>query len=160
MLLAGLVPLLLCGCLKPDPVSVRLYEHNGPKLMEIQIQNLARHGPAKGLIAYQAPDGETFRGNWLRVKPSESRSEASSMNYSLPFTNYNGTGFEWGRDSELGIDFDNLSSDYGIFMLSGSKGTRLDGIFVFNGSTFDWTSIVGTAKDNKGTKYRVIGPAA
>lgn len=42
--------------------------------------------------------------------------------------------------------------------ISGNHGTRLDGIFVFNGSRLDWTHIVGTAKDNKGNKYRVIGP--
>jgi hypothetical protein len=163
-LLALLLPLLFCACRSPEAVSVRLYERNGPKLMEIQIQNLSRHGAGMGLIAYQAADGEVFKGNWLKVRPSTTSTSPgdtdSAMNYSLPLSHYSVLGSDWGRDSELGIDFDNLTSDYGIFMISGNHGTRLDGIFVFNGTRLDWTHIVGTAKDNKGNKYRVIGPVA
>src|SRR6516164_9458469 len=49
-LLPALAPLCLafCACSQPEPVAVRLYELNGPRLMEIQIQNLSRHGSCMG----------------------------------------------------------------------------------------------------------------
>lgn len=159
--LAAAAVLSFCACTTPENVKVCLYENSGPRLLEIEFTNLSRHGAGQGMAALTAPDGEKFRGNWLRIRKNQSQSgDNGSDNYSMPSLKAYEVQRNWGRDSDFGIDFDQLSKNYGIFVMCGDKGTRLDGIFVFNGPAYDWTSIVGTARDNKGRKYRVIGQNA
>lgn len=150
--------LAMCGCQTPKPMNVCCYEFNGPGLLEFQIPKISAFGPERGMLTYSAADGERFRGDWRKVQSSQAKvTQESSLYYSMPFVNVSSFDAKWGWASSFGLDFTEPPTVYYSFMMHGSKGTMIEGIFLLKGSLLKPPSLLGAAKDNKNRRYRVVG---
>ena len=151
-----LAPLL--GCLSPGLEvrrELRLYELSGARLLWCELGGGRKQG-ARGLLRCSSPDGETFQGEWIRMKGSTRESsigESDDMS-TLPTLGSRITLSTWDWASSLGVDLEK-NSQRCIFLLYGDRGTVIDGIVV--GDSSGGEGLLGAAKDNKGRKYRVMG---
>ena len=152
------LPLAFSGCASPA-LMVRMYDYRGSDVIELPIKGLSRFGKTKGQIDFQAPSGESFRGNWVKADTSqdEGGQAVGDIFSSIPSPTRDHLRDRWAWLADVGIDLSHPPSDCILLVMSGNRGTTLDGIAFFNGSLMEHDGIVGAAKDNRGHRYRIIG---
>jgi len=153
----ALVPML--GCLSPGLEArreLRLYELSGSRLLRCEIGGGAKRLSARGVLRCVSPDGESFQGEWMRLKANgrvAGTADSDDMS-TLPILGTRSSLNPWDWASALGVDLEKEGQRC-IFLLYGDRGTVIDGIVVGEASGSD--GLMGAAKDNKGRKYRVMG---
>jgi hypothetical protein len=143
--------LVLAGCAVPVPATISLYDLSGSNL--IRCDSVTRDaGRTRGTLQCSTPGGEKFQGEWVTM--ARTAEKASGAWASLPSTSGDALAARWSWGASYGVDLESLAGNYGMFLLYGSKGTVIDGVFLFRG---DRTGIMGVATDNKGHRYKVMG---
>ncbi|BDU74723.1 hypothetical protein [Mesoterricola silvestris] len=146
------LPLLaLTACAVPVPGTINLYDLSGSNLM--RCDSVTRDpGRSRGVLQCSATGGEKFQGEWVTM--ARTAEKAAGTWASLPSTPADALAARWSWGAGYGVDMESLAGTYGMFLLYGSKGTVIDGVFIFRG---DRRGIMGIATDNKGHRYKVMG---
>jgi hypothetical protein len=176
-LLLLLLPGLACRQpVQPGPVEVRIYDLSGNKLLFCDL-SASQHNRNQGFIQSKPPEGEHFRGEWIRLNlAKETESSESHYASSIPALNTPGNVMSqsWSWSAEFGIDFNEFPSTYFSFTLYGDAGTLITGFFLNNASAGSGViqnllsgslvngqppgnGLLGAAKDNKGHRYKLMG---
>jgi len=147
------LPLLaLAGCAAPVPAIINLYDLSGSNLM--RCDSITRDpGRTRGVLQCSAQGGEKFQGEWVTMSRSADKAGGGAW-ASLPSTSGDSLAARWSWGVSYGVDLESLAGSYGMFLLYGSKGTVIDGVFLFRGNR---AGILGVATDNKGHRYKVMG---
>ncbi len=176
---ALLLPLLLLGpgCRMPQEtaIEVRLYDLSGARLLRCSLTPSGKN-QNQGAMRCQAPGGEVYQGEWIKLNINKSSSRTSSGGSSsqsslpsVPGTVDTSTNtLAWATD--MGIDFDHFPSTYFTFILNSNQGTLIDGFFLDNSSSGGMFAhggfislglpsggLLGAARDNRGHRYKLMG---
>lgn len=141
------------GCAPLVPPTINLYDLSGANLMQCDSLTRSSRGSNRGTLTCSSSDSEKFRGEWITLVHASERAGGSGLN-SMPSATGDPLVSRWSWGASYGVDLENQSGNYGMFLLYGSRGTVIDGIFLFRG---DRSGILGVATDNKGHRYKVIG---
>jgi hypothetical protein len=146
---------ILDGCARPVPAVINLYDLAGFNLMQCSTFPHNRRSGSQGPLRCTSADGEKFTGEWMTLVMRKA-SEPMSEDYitSVPYVTGNALVARWGWASAFGVDLETVSGTYGIFQLYGSRGTVIDGVFIFRTEAY---GILGAAVDNRGHRYKVMG---
>jgi hypothetical protein len=159
---------------QPGPVEVRIYDLSGSKLLLCELSASNRN---QGFLKSKSPEGEHFRGEWIRLNLVKETSKSEShYASSIPDINVqtNVMSQAWSWSAEFGIDFNAFPDTYFSFMLYGDAGTLITGFFLNNASAGSGlvqnllngtylngqppgSGLLGAAKDNKGHRYKLMG---
>jgi hypothetical protein len=141
------------GCAPLVPPTINLYDLSGTNLMRCDSFTRNSRGGNRGFLHCSSADSEKFQGEWVTMVHCVEKTKGSGFN-SMPSANYDPLVSRWSWGASYGVDLENQSGNYGMFLLYGSQGTVIDGIFLFQG---DRSGILGVATDNKGHRYKVMG---
>jgi len=144
---------MLVGCRAPVPGALHLYDLSGTNVMQCSFISPAAKSNTKGILRCLSPDGEKFQGQWMTMVATAPRPTGSYWS-SIPSIPNNPLAATWGWAASFGVNMENYSGNYGVFLLYGNKGTVVDGMFLFKGNA---TGYLGAATDNKGRRYKVMG---
>ena len=150
---AVLLVLVLVGCIRPVPSLINLYDLSGSNLLQCHSVARTPMGDSQGTLKCTATGGEKFQGEWMAIA-QKAESDAGIFASSMPAVPRDAVTARWTWATNYGVDMEALSGRYGVFILYGSKGTVVDGIFVFRTGV---AGIIGAATDNKGHRYKVMG---
>ena len=136
-----------CGLNGPNTVTVRYYNVADVQVL-VSCWFVPNLGDYRGTINATGADGEKFQGEWATQTDS-------SVGFSSGFGNANsfgpgGSSFAWAQS--YGYSVSVPSHLNGSFIMTGSKGTVINGVYTVNDS-----GRIGVAEDNHGGRYRVIG---
>ena len=146
---------VLVGCNKPVPKIVNLYDLTGYNLMQCNSITRNQRGQSQGVLNCVAPDGEKFQGEWMTMTMGGAAEQAPDRYMSsMPSILGSSLVSRWSWAASFGVDLESVTGSYGIFILYGSKGTVIDGIFLFRTRSL---GILGAAVDNRGHRYKVMG---
>lgn len=170
-----LLALSSAACQPPQEarLEVRLYDLGGASLLRCNLSP-SPSNPYQGSMRSQAPNGEVFQGEWIKLNSGKIPEESSSdiTQASLPPLPVEASAaashLNWAAG--LGIDFSHFPSTYFSFLLHGSAGTLIDGFFLANASAggvlarsrifnmgLPAGGLIGAARDNKGHLYKLMG---
>ena len=146
---------VLVGCNKPVPRVVNLYDLSGYNLMQCTSITRSQMGQSQGVLKCVAPDGEKYQGEWMSMTMGQA-ADATTDRYmsSMPSILGNALVSRWSWAVSFGVDLESVTGRYGIFILYGSKGTVIDGIFLFRDRG---AGLLGAAVDTRGHRYKVMG---
>ena len=146
---------VLVACNKPVPRLVNLYDLTGYNLMQCNSITRNQRGQSQGVLNCTAVDGEKFQGEWMSMTMGGAAEPAPDRYMSsMPSILGNSLVSRWSWAASFGVDLESVTGSYGIFILYGSRGTVIDGIFLFRIRSL---GILGAAVDNRGHRYKVMG---
>ena len=146
---------VLVGCVRPVPAIINLYDLSGYNLMQCNTLPHNRTTASQGPLRCTAADGEKFTGEWMTMTMNKAP-DLMNDNYitSLPYVTGNALVARWSWAASFGVDLEAVTGTYGLFLLYGSRGTVIDGVFTFRTDAY---GVLGAAVDNRGHRYKVMG---
>lgn len=153
LLILAIAILAFLGCAMPVPTTINLYDLSGSNLMRCDSITKDQRRGARGILQCSSPAGEKFQGEWVTMTKTTEKSGSGAW-ASIPSYTGDALSARWSWGASYGVDMESLAGNYGMFLLYGTKGTVIDGVFLFRS---DRAGILGVATDNKGHRYKVMG---